>query len=69
MRTMSDYSIRYSTGWYSISPGFAWWYRPVPNVDTIKQSQETERVAQKIKREEKEATQRVVGQTTIDIYA
>ena len=66
---MSDYSIRYSTGWYSISPGFAWWYRPVPNVDTIKQSQETERVAQKIKREEKEATQRVVGQTTIDIYA
>ena len=66
---MSDYSIRYSTGWYSISPGFAWWCRPVPNVDTVKQSQETERVAQKIKREEKEATQRVVGQTTIDIYA
>ena len=66
---MSDYSIRYSTGWYSISPGFAWWHRPVPNVVTIKQSQETERVAQKIKREEKEATQRVVGQTTIDIYA
>jgi len=66
---MSDYSIRYSTGWYSISPGFAWWYRPVPNVATIKQSQETERVAQKIKTEEKEATQRVVGQTTIDIYA
>jgi len=69
MRTMSDYSIRYSTGWYSISPGFAWWYRPVPNVDTIKQSQETKRVTKKIKTEEKEATQRVVGQTTIDIYA
>jgi hypothetical protein len=66
---MSDYSISYSTGWYSVSPSFTWWYRPVPNVDTIKQSQETERVAQKIKREEKEATQRVVGQTTIDIYA
>ena len=66
---MSDYSISYSTGWYSVSSSFAWWCRPVPNVDTIKQSQETERVAQKIKREEKEATQRVVGQTTIDIYA
>jgi len=66
---MSDYSISYSTGWYSVSPSFAWWYRPVPNVATIKQSQETERVTQKIKREEKEATQRVVGQTTIDIYA
>jgi hypothetical protein len=66
---MSDYSISYSTGWYSVSPSFAWWYRPIPNVATIKQSQETERVAQKIKREEKEATQRVVGQTTIDIYA
>ena len=66
---MSDYSISYSTGWYSVSPSFAWWYRPVPNVATIKQSQETDRVTQKIKREEKEATQRVVGQTTIDIYA
>ena len=66
---MSDYSIRYSTGWYSVSPGFAWWHRPVPNVDTIKQSQETKRVAQKIKREEKEAKQRVDGQTTIDVYA
>ena len=41
---------------------FAWWHRPVPNVDTINQSKETKRVAQKIKREEKEATQRVVGQ-------
>lgn len=66
---MSVYTVNYTTGWYSISPSFAWWCRPVPNVDTIKQSQETERVAQKIKREEKEATQRVVGQTTIDIYA
>ena len=66
---MSVYTVSYSTGWYSVSPSFAWWCRPVPNVDTIKQSQETERVAQKIKTEEKEATQRVVGQTTIDIYA
>ncbi len=66
---MSVHTVNYSTGWYSISPSFAGWCRPVPNVDTVKQSQETERVAQKIKREEKETTQRVVGQTTIDIYA
>lgn len=69
MRIKSDYSIGYSTGWYSVSPSFAGWCRPVPNVDTINQSKETKRVAQKIKTEEKEATQRVVGQTTIDIYA
>ena len=66
---MSDYSIRYSTGWYSVSPGFAWWYRPIPNVDTVKQSQETKRVAQEIKNKEKADQRRVVGQTTIDIYA
>ncbi len=66
---MSDYSIRYSTGWYSVSPGFAWWHRPVPNVDTVKQSQETKRVAQKIKRKEKEAKYRVDGKATISVYA
>ena len=66
---MSDYSIHYSTGWYSVSPGFTWWCRPVPNVDTIKQSQETKRVAQEIKNKEKVDKQKVVGKTTIDIYA
>ena len=66
---MSDYSIHYSTGWYSVSPGFTWWCRPFPNVDTIKQSEETKRVAQKNKLKEKEDKERVVGQTTIDVYA
>ena len=66
---MSDYSINYSTGWYSCSPSFARWHRPVPNVDSIQQSQETKRVAQEIKRKEKADKRRVVGQTTIDIYA
>ena len=66
---MSDYSIHYSTGWCSVSPGFTWWCRPVPNVDTIKQSQETKRVAQEIKNKEKVDKQKVVGKTTIDIYA
>ena len=66
---MSDYSIHYSTGWYSVSPGFTWWCRPVPNVDTIKQSEETKRVAQKNKLKEKEDKERVVGKTTIDVFA
>ena len=65
---MSDYSIYYSTGWYSVSPSLTWWNRPVPNVDTINQSKETERVAQKIKFKEKEDKTRVVGKTTIDIF-
>jgi hypothetical protein len=38
-------------------------------VDTVKQSQETKRVAQEIKSKEKADQRRVVGQTTIDIYA
>ena len=66
---MSDYSINYSTGWYSVSPGFAWWHRPVPNVDSVEQSKETKRVAQEIQNKEKVDKQKVVGQTTIDIYA
>ena len=40
---MSDYSISYSTGWYSVSPGFAWWHRTIPDVDTVKQGKETKR--------------------------
>jgi len=66
---MSDYSINYFTGWYSVSPSFAWWNRPVPNVDTIKQSQEAKRVAQKIKDKEKEDIRRVLRQGTVDVYA
>ena len=66
---MSDYSIHYSTGWYSVSPGFAWWHRPVPNVDAIKQSKEAKRVAQETKNKEKADKQKIVGQTTIDVYA
>jgi hypothetical protein len=66
---MSDYSNYYVTGWYSISPSFTWWNRPVPNVDTINQSKETERVAQKNKFKEKEDKKRVIGKRTVDIYA
>ena len=66
---MSDYSIRYSTGWYSVSPGFAWWYRPIPNVDSVKQSEETKRVTQETKRKKEEAKYRVDGKATISVYA
>ena len=66
---MSDYSIRYSTGWYSVSPGFAWWHRPIPNVDTIKQSKEAERIDQEAKRKKEEAKYRVDGKATISVYA
>lgn len=69
MRTMSDYSISYSTGWYSISPSFAWWHRPVFHVDTVKQSKEAKRVAQEAKRKKEEAKYRVDGKATISVYA
>jgi hypothetical protein len=38
-------------------------------VDSVKQSEETKRVAQEIKNKEKVDKQKVVGKTTIDIYA
>jgi len=66
---MSDYSISYSTGWYSVSPGFAWWHRTIPNVDTVKQGKETKRIAQETKRKEEEAKYRVDGKATISVYA
>ncbi len=55
---MSDYSIRYSTGWYSVSPGFAWWHRPVFHVDTNKQSKEAEIITQENKRKKKKTKYR-----------
>ena len=43
---MSDYSS-YSTGWYSVSPAFAWWNFDAHRVAALKVRREATRVAKK----------------------
>jgi hypothetical protein len=64
---MSDYNV-YSTGWYSISPSFAWWNSDPNRVAQIQARREAKRVAEKARRE-KEENARKVPQGTISIYA
>jgi hypothetical protein len=60
--------INYATGWYSISPAFAWWYSNPHRVAEIKARREAARVAEEIKRKEK-ANSAKIAEGTIDIYA
>ena len=64
---MSD-PINYATGWYSISPAFAWWYSNPHRVAEVKARREAARVAEEIKRKEK-ANSAKIAEGTIDIYA
>ena len=64
---MSD-PINYATGWYSISPAFAWWNSNVHRMDAVKARREAARVAEEIKRKEK-ANSAKIAEGTIDIYA
>ena len=66
---MSD-PINYATGWYSISPAFAWWNFDAHRVAEIKARREAARTIEKIKQEEKaDRTGIQVRQGSIDIYA
>jgi hypothetical protein len=60
--------INYATGWYSISPAFAWWYSNPHRVAEVKARREAARVAEEIKRKEK-ANSAKIAEGTIDIYA
>ena len=64
---MSD-PINYATGWYSISPAFAWWYSNPHRLAALKARREAARVAEEIKRKEK-ANSAKIAEGTIDIYA
>ena len=62
--------INYATGWYSISPAFAWWNFDAHRVAEIKARREAARTIEKIKQEEKaDRTGIQVRQGSIDIYA
>ena len=64
---MSD-PINYATGWYSISPAFAWWNFDVHRVAAVKARREAARVAEENKQKEK-ANSAKIAEGTIDIYA
>ena len=60
--------INYSTGWYSISPAFAWWNFNVHRLAEIKTRKEAERIIEKDKRQKKINTAKI-AEGTISIYA
>mgnify|MGYP005693326323 FL=1 len=64
---MIDGSI-YSTGWYSVSPAFAWWNFDVHRVAAIKARREAARVVEEDKREKKDNSAKI-AEGTISIYA
>ena len=64
---MNDARI-YATGCYSISPVFAAWNTNPHRLAAIKARQEAARVAEEIKRKEKENSAKI-AEGTIDIYA
>jgi hypothetical protein len=58
----------YSTGWYSVSPAFAWWNFDVHRVAAIKARREAARVVEEDKREKKDNSAKI-AEGTISIYA
>ena len=58
----------YSTGWYSVSPAFAWWNFDAHRVAAIKARREAARVVEEDKRQKKENSAKI-AEGTISIYA
>jgi len=64
---MSD-PINYTTGWYSISPAFAWWNFDVHRMAEIKARREAARIAEEDKRKKKVNSAKI-AEGTISVYA
>ena len=64
---MSD-PINYATGWYSISPAFAWWHPNVHRMDTLKARREAARIAEEDK-QQKNKNSAKIAEGTISVYA
>jgi|TARA_E500000318_G_scaffold20525_2_gene21088 hypothetical protein len=62
------YAYVYSSGWYSISPAFAWWNNNAHRLAEIKARSETARVIEEDKRKKK-ANSAKIAEGTISIYA
>ena len=64
---MNDYGI-YATGWYSVSPAFAWWNPNVHRMAEIKARREAARVVEEDKRKKKVNSAKI-AEGAISIYA
>ena len=64
---MSD-SYNYSTGWYSVSPAFAWWNFDAHRVAAIKARREAARIAEEDKQQKKDNSAKI-AEGTISVYA
>jgi len=58
----------YSTGWYSVSPAFAWWNFNVHRVAEIKARREAARIVEEDK-EKKKVNSAKIAEGTISVYA
>ena len=58
----------YATGWYSVSPAFAWWNFDAHRVAAIKARREAARVVEEDK-QQKNKNSAKIAEGTIDIYA
>jgi len=58
----------YATGWYSVSPAFAWWNFDVHRMAALKARREAARVVEEDKREKKDNSAKI-AEGTISIYA
>ena len=65
---MSDYTTNYSTGWYSISPAFAWWNFNTHRLAEIKARREATRITDKEQRKAIEDKSKIT-EGTISVYA
>ena len=64
---MSDYGP-YSTGWYSVSPAFAWWNFDAHRMAALKARREAARVIEEDK-QQKKVNSAKIAEGTISIYA
>jgi hypothetical protein len=64
---MSDNGI-YSTGWYSVSPAFAWWNFDAHRLAALKARREAARVTEEDK-QQKKVNSAKIAEGTISIYA
>jgi hypothetical protein len=64
---MSD-PINYATGWYSISPAFAWWHPNVHRMDTLKARRDAARIAEEDKQQKNKNSEKI-AEGTISVYA
>jgi|TARA_R110002074_G_scaffold272660_1_gene444306 hypothetical protein len=58
----------YATGWYSISPAFAWWNFDAHRVAEIKARREAERIIKEDKRQKKINSAKI-AEGSISVYA